>query len=1212
MSFWGLWRRPAAVADDKRGTAAIEKAWISLTKEEEALRDGSDPRAQDKVARHIMEIADIIRAEEQTSTQRISLQYALDHGLFTKIAAITQLCGPSIIKESVAAFSILIKSGEEDLMSNDQVIKSIDIFLCELARSRGERVLEEEFAEMLFSVASRLRAEPQSLMKWIHSSRSTPVNDMPEELLNGRSSSESNYQSPGEGQKVEDEDMPEMVYELPPESNTDNQLEGSRSALPESHMSAEHVITEDAHSASIDTEADIPAHVAEQEIENTTGDENLQDEVCSKVEGLAHEQVTNSSRCNESLQEDEDNPEAASRSNMDDTVDIIDDLIRDLHIDQKINDFPLFYFLLEFIHHDGRAGEFARTGLLYIVESAWPSSPLEQWIIDSDFGTLMASGLGALYSQLSRTMLRAFQTKAEPKVVSMAKESERKFVPVAIGENAPGQDDPQEIESNKLHLQMFLSYLEFWQDTLSHCRSEAIRNTLLDNFETLFLKQLLVPSLAESADEEGSVSGGAAIAVLTYLRAIFESLGQKDIVSLILSSLIVNKESIPSTREPKPRAVSEYGSEDGVDERIPIKMTATSFSMVDLITDSLESSSQETIIAALRLVSTLVRKHYPYTLNTLFQVTQLANKFAPTVTPFNVYSQEIDFFLSLMPANETEELSSQVYDSYLKDSRLALESHAYLPTSVAHSEDVDDVVTQYLTSEQMPKLYSHTLNVDDHTWNDLLRLFSLFFANSVELNLVLTRVFIDLVSCGWISLRGWMLVNLRDVEVSHVRPQLDSDDDDNMVGGTNVDVRADDDLQSDVGMQGLREYADDMSDSEDEYWGTTPEERYEETTFKRMSPMMDVLQALNKKIDEYRQKIPVFDDKLAERRQMLKDDDDQIGDPAAVAFSSPVADARAKALTAAESKRFSLSPMDTQQRAEQIYWSSSTTSSPAQLRQPVGYRSVSVSSLSEPRSATRSSTVRSRPPQPQPQTSPLAFRQHRRAESIAGELPSAHSNPHRSVHRRSQTTFTGSPFLSPTSTIQSDFATPLRGPPVLRTMKSHDSLRAFESLMSSPPLERVSSTTVQATTPASFSASRFLKGNDYGSSLKAANRLGSSPSEFASSLLMNDDIHDPFASEDEADGRVEPAGAGEGKRDRGIEMDDIVHDIEYVPAVIQVMGPETGKSRYVSVAHLLGNVIVFEVSVFGPGNFFLVANVVLTGNRNLSKSLQLWFKSGVH
>ncbi|KAK9326440.1 Retinoic acid induced 16-like protein-domain-containing protein [Lipomyces orientalis] len=1172
----GLWRRQAAVADDKRGTAVIEKAWISLTKEEEALRDGSDPRAQDKVAKHIMEIADIIRAEEQSSTRRISLQYALDHGLFTKIAAITQLCGPSIIKESVAAFSILIKSGEEDLMSNDQVIKSIDIFLCELARSRGERVLEEEFAEMLFSVASRLRAEPQTLMKWIHSSRSTPVNAVPEALLNDRSSCQSNYQLPGEGQKVEDEDMPEMVYELPPESNTDNQLEGSRSALPEPQMSARHVIGEDAHNASIVTEAATPTHETEPEIDNTTGDENLQDKVSSlNTKSLPHEQVRKSSRSNDSLQEEEDGSEAASRNNMDDAVDTIDDLLKDLHIDQKINDFPLFYFLLEFIHHEDKAGEFARTGLLYIVESAWPSSPLEQWIIESDFGTLMASGLGALYSQLSRTMLRALQTKTEPKVVTMAKESERKFVPVAIGEDAPGQDDPQEIESNNLHLQMFLSYLEFWQDTLSHCRSEAIRNTLLDNFETLFLKQLLVPSLAESADEEGSLSGGAAIAVLTYLRAIFESLCQNDIVSLILSSLIVNKESIPSTPAPKPREVSEYGSDDDVDERIPIKMTATSFSLVDLITDSLESSSQETIIAALRLVSTLVRKHYPYTLNTLFQVTQLASNFTPTVTPFNVYSQEIDFFLSLMPANETDELSSQVYDSYLKDSRLALESHAYLPPSVAHSEDGDADETQYMTSKQMPNLYSHSLNVDDHTWNDLLRLLSLFFANSVELNLVLTRVFIDLVSCGWISLRGWMLVKLRDVEVSHVRLPLDSDDDDdNMVGGTNGDVRADEDFPLDGGMQGLREYADDMSDSEDEYWGTRPEERYEETTFKRMSPMMDVLQALNRKIDEYRQKIPVFDDKLAERRQMLKDDDDQIGDPAAVAFSSPVVDARAKALAKAESKRFSLSPMDTQQRAEQIYWSSSTTSSPVQLRQPVGYRSVSVSSLSEPRSATRSSTVRSGPPQPQPQTSPLAFRQHRRAESIAGELPSALSNAHRSAHRRSQTTaFTGSPFLSPTSTIQSDFATPLRAPPVLRAMKSHDSLRAFESLMSSPPLERVSSTTVQATTPASFAASRFSKAHDYGSSLKSSNRLGSSPSEFASSLLMSDDIHDPFASEDEADGRVEP---GEGKRDRGIEMDDIVHDIEYVPAVIQVMGPETGKSRYVSVAHLLGNVIVFE------------------------------------
>lgn len=65
-------------------------------------------------------------------------------------------------------------------------------------------------------------------------------------------------------------------------------------------------------------------------------------------------------------------------------------------------DFPLCYQLIDHVHHEGRMGDFARTGLLYIFESASKSEELEKWIVASDMPTLMATGLGALYSQLSR------------------------------------------------------------------------------------------------------------------------------------------------------------------------------------------------------------------------------------------------------------------------------------------------------------------------------------------------------------------------------------------------------------------------------------------------------------------------------------------------------------------------------------------------------------------------------------------------------------------------------------------------------------------------------------------------------------------------------------------------------------------------------------------------------------------------------------------
>lgn len=68
-------------------------------------------------------------------------------------------------------------------------------------------------------------------------------------------------------------------------------------------------------------------------------------------------------------------------------------------------EFPLFYMLLHYVPFEGRSGEFGRMGLLYIVEMAAKSSDLEKWLVGGDMSALMASGLGALYSQLSRCVI---------------------------------------------------------------------------------------------------------------------------------------------------------------------------------------------------------------------------------------------------------------------------------------------------------------------------------------------------------------------------------------------------------------------------------------------------------------------------------------------------------------------------------------------------------------------------------------------------------------------------------------------------------------------------------------------------------------------------------------------------------------------------------------------------------------------------------------
>ena len=145
-------------------------------------------------------------------------------------------------------------------------------------------------------------------------------------------------------------------------------------------------------------------------------------------------------------------------------------------------EFPLFYLTLDYVHHDGKIGDFARTGLLYLIESAAHSVSLEQWIIESDLATLMASGLGALYSQLSRKLVLDFDPGSLPSVVSFL-ESTRPATPL----------DAEKTTSSgfKAHLTTFLSYLVFWQDLLEHCSSQDVKQSLLDHFKFLFLQQLL-------------------------------------------------------------------------------------------------------------------------------------------------------------------------------------------------------------------------------------------------------------------------------------------------------------------------------------------------------------------------------------------------------------------------------------------------------------------------------------------------------------------------------------------------------------------------------------------------------------------------------------------------------------------------------------------------------------------------------------------------
>jgi hypothetical protein len=145
-------------------------------------------------------------------------------------------------------------------------------------------------------------------------------------------------------------------------------------------------------------------------------------------------------------------------------------------------DFPLFYLLIDYIHHEGRIGDFARTGLLYIIEAASASGPLEQWIVESDLATLMATGLGALYSQLSRKLVIDHPPDELPPILALSDYQHPVTTAEIVSSVSP---------EFQMHMDTFLSHVVFWQDVLNHCKSIEVKQTLLEHFQVIFLQQLL-------------------------------------------------------------------------------------------------------------------------------------------------------------------------------------------------------------------------------------------------------------------------------------------------------------------------------------------------------------------------------------------------------------------------------------------------------------------------------------------------------------------------------------------------------------------------------------------------------------------------------------------------------------------------------------------------------------------------------------------------
>lgn len=272
-------------------------------------------------------------------------------------------------------------------------------------------------------------------------------------------------------------------------------------------------------------------------------------------------------------------------------------------------EFLLFNYLLRFVHREGHIGDFARAGLLFLMDVAMSpgklphssapeqtfehsaSDPIDdaalalaEYILDGDFSEVLGAGLGAVYSLLPSKLVFYANISLETSSGNG----------MALGSRGPGSEHKEkedlaketsramgvEDASNpefKSRLDHFLKLLEFLQDVLRKNNNHdsidapalvgtAIGHSILDAVRRIFLENVLYPSILECSDADGS-----AVAVMSYIEIMVRTLQNGPLADLLVNFLVTEDNDEVRLRQ-RPfsmltlgtRSTSQIGSEPGV------------------------------------------------------------------------------------------------------------------------------------------------------------------------------------------------------------------------------------------------------------------------------------------------------------------------------------------------------------------------------------------------------------------------------------------------------------------------------------------------------------------------------------------------------------------------------------------------------------------------------------------------------------------------
>ncbi|KAI0374829.1 hypothetical protein BV20DRAFT_961019 [Pilatotrama ljubarskyi] len=248
-------------------------------------------------------------------------------------------------------------------------------------------------------------------------------------------------------------------------------------------------------------------------------------------------------------------------------------------------EFLLFNYLLRFVHREGQIGDFARAGLLFLMDvamspvdpkphedelrsststSAPDSDPntdaalaLAEYILDGDFSDVLAAGLAAVYSLLPTKLELRPPVPADPtpgaamilgsSATELSPEEKEKLEMERERSRAMGLEESSSPDF-KARLDHFLKLLEFLQDVFrrnvprdsgddsldpSSLVGSAIVQSILDAVRRVFLENILYPSILECSDADGS-----AVAVMSYIEVMIRTLENGQLADMLIDFLM--------------------------------------------------------------------------------------------------------------------------------------------------------------------------------------------------------------------------------------------------------------------------------------------------------------------------------------------------------------------------------------------------------------------------------------------------------------------------------------------------------------------------------------------------------------------------------------------------------------------------------------------------------------------------------------------------